>query len=145
MFGFQLDDADFFAFLFIGAQNFFREVGAHRVLRDDLRGHAKNIRRGAVIFHERDAEWSRVSPFAPAGETLQKKFKAAERGAAEAIDGLVVVAYCDDVFSFTGEEFEQAKLRDIGVLKFVDEDVSIFFSERARELRRWFREVRRLR
>ena len=60
LFVFQFDDANFFAFLFVGAQNFFREVGAHRVLRDHLRGHAKNIRRGAVIFDERDAEGSRV-------------------------------------------------------------------------------------
>ena len=129
-FGFQFDDADFFAFFLVRAQNFLGKVRAHCVLRDDLCRYAEDIRRRAVILHQRDAEFRRVLAFAPAGEAFQEKLEAAERSAAEAVDGLVIVADGHDVSFVAREEFQQAELRDVGVLKFVDEDIAVFFLER---------------
>src|SRR5579864_3480803 len=134
MFVFQFDDADFLAFLLVGAEHFLREVRAYGVLPDDLRGYAQDVRRGAVILDQRNAKLCRVLPFAPAGKALEKKFEAAERRAAEAVNGLVIVADGDDVLSVPCQQFEEPKLRDVGVLKFIDEDVAIFFLKRAPQL-----------
>ena len=54
---------------------------------------------------------------------------------------MVIVADGYDVFSISGQKFEEAKLRDVGVLKFVDQDVAVFFLERAAQLRVGFQEL----
>src|SRR5256884_6129781 len=48
----ELNDANLLAFRALGAQQFFGKIGAHGVLPDDLRGHAQNVRRRAVIRSE---------------------------------------------------------------------------------------------
>ncbi len=61
--------------------------------------------------------------------TPQKRFRkygeAAEGRAAEAVDRLIVVADGDDVAAFAGEQPEQFELGDVGILKFVHQDVAV--------------------
>src|SRR6267154_1013719 len=126
----EFGNADFLALLASGAEGFLRKVRADRVLRDDLRGDAENVRCGAVVFSEGNTERRRVLTGLPARKALEKKLKAAEGSAAKTIDGLVVVADGENVFAITGEEFEEAELGDVRVLKFVDEDVAEFVLQR---------------
>src|SRR5262249_37191938 len=58
-------------------------------------------------------------------ESLQKQLEAAERRSAKAVDRLVVVADRDDVARPGGQQLEQPQLRDVGILKFVDQDVPV--------------------
>src|SRR5712672_3995595 len=120
----QLDDANLLAFRLVGAENFLGKIRADRVLADDLGGDTQNIRSGAVIFSKADAEPSGVLTFAPACKAFQEQLKAAERSAAKAIDGLIVVAYGENVLGIIDQEFQKAELRDVGVLKFVDQNVT---------------------
>src|SRR5712672_2062480 len=129
----QLDDANFLAFGLVGAENFLGEVRADRVLADDLSGDAQNIRSGAIVFSEADAESRRVLPFAPAGKAFQEKLKAAERRAAKAVDRLIVVAYGENVLGIIDQEFQQAELRDVGILKFVNQNVAKAILQRGAE------------
>ena len=59
----------------------------------------------------------------------QRGVEAAEAGAAKTVDGLVVVAYDHNVARLGAEKFEQAELGDVGVLKFVDENVFVSLLE----------------
>src|SRR5712675_1261757 len=120
----QLDDANLLAFRLIGAENFLGEIRADRVLADDLGSDAQNIGGGAVIFSKADAELGGVLPFAPAGKAFQEQLKAAERRTAETIDGLIVVADRENILGIIDQQLQQSELRDVGVLKFVNENVA---------------------
>src|SRR5438876_5072355 len=142
-FVFEFGNADFLAFLKNGAEGFLREVGADRVLRDDLRGDAENIRRGAIVLREGNAERRGIFARLPARKTLEEKLKAAEGGAAETVDGLVVIADGENVLTIAGEEFEETELRDVGVLEFVDQNVAEFVLQRRSNGRIFFEQVDR--
>src|SRR6266404_6761115 len=129
----QLDDANFLAFRFVGAENFLGEVRADRVLADDLGGDTQNIRSGAVIFSKADAEPGGVLTFAPAGKAFQEQLKAAERRTAKAIDGLIIVADRENILGIIDQQLQQAELRDVGVLKFVNENVTKAILQRGAE------------
>src|SRR6266481_2503547 len=129
----QLDDANLLAFRLVGAENFLGKVRADRVLADDLGGDTQNIRSGAVIFSKADAEPSGVLTFAPACKAFQEQLKAAERSAAKAIDGLIVVAYGENVLGIIDQQLQQAQLGDVGVLKFVNENVTKAILQRGAE------------
>ena len=73
-------------------------------------------------------------------ETLEEEFEAAERGAAETVDGLIVVAHDNDVAGIVTEEVKQFELGDVGVLKFIDQDVFVAFAELTKALRIAFQE-----
>src|SRR5882724_8486816 len=139
----EFGNADFLAFLASGAEGYLREVRADRVLRDDLCGDAENVRRGAIVFREGNAERCRVFAGLPARKTLEEELKAAEGGAAKTVDGLVVVADGENVLAITGEEFEKAELGDVRILKFVDEDVAEFVLQRRSNGRIFFEQVDR--
>src|SRR5262249_39985151 len=76
---------------------------------------------------ERNTEGRGVLAGSPACKTFEKKLEAGEGSSPETVDGLIVVADRKDVFAITGEKFEQTELRDVRVLKLVNEDVAIFF------------------
>ncbi len=137
----EFGNANLLAFLASGAEGFLREVRADCVLRDDLRGDAEDVRCGAIVFRKGNAERSGIFTGLPARKTLEEKLKAAEGGAAKTVDGLVVVADCENVFAFAGQEFEEAELRDVRVLKFVDEDVAEFVLQRRPNGRIFFEQV----
>src|SRR5207302_11402461 len=124
-----------------GAAGVLREVGAERVLRDGLRGEAENVGRGEIVFREGNAKRRRVFAGLPARKTLEEKLKAAEGGATKTVDGLVVVTDGKNVFAIAGEEFEEAELGDVRVLKFVDEDVAEFVLQRGSNGRIFFEQV----
>src|SRR5882762_4237384 len=129
----QLDDANLLAFRLIGAENFLGEIRADRVLADDLGGDTQNIRGGAVILSKADAEPGGVLTFAPAGKALQEKLKASKRSAAKAVDGLIVVADRENILGIIDQKLQQAELRDVGVLKFVNENVAKAILQRGAE------------
>ncbi len=74
----------------------------------------------------------------PACEALKEKLEAAERGTAESVDGLIIVADNDDVAWFRAQEMQQFELRDVGVLEFIHEDVSESFLKLAAALGVYF-------
>src|SRR5712672_1919084 len=129
----QLDDANFLALGLVGAENFLGEIRADRVLADDLRSDAQDIRSGAVIFSQADTEPGGVLTFAPAGKAFQEQLKAAERSAAKAIDGLIVVADRENILGIIDQQLEQAQLCDVSVLKFVNENVTKAILQRGAE------------
>ena len=94
-------------------------------MADHLSGNAQDIGRGSVVVHHGDTIGCGVLAFLPTRKALEEKFEAAEGGATEAIDGLIVVANNDDVARFRAQEMQQFELRDIGVLKFIDQDVRV--------------------
>jgi len=102
----EFGDADALAFGVRRRENFVREVGADFVLSDDLGGNAEDVGSGAVILGEGDAIFRGVAASFPAGKAFEKEFEAAERGAAETVDGLIVVADGDDVARLGGEKVE---------------------------------------
>src|SRR6266404_2096272 len=130
----QFHNANLFAFRLVRAQHFLGEIGAHRVLPNDLRGYAQNIRGGAVIFRQAHPEFRGVLSFAPVGKAFEKELEAAEGGAAEAVDGLVVVAHGENIFRGVDQQFQQPQLRDVGVLKFVNQDVAIAVLQRGAQM-----------
>jgi len=88
-----------------------------------LRGDAQDVRRGAVVVHQRDTIRRGVLAFLPVGKALQEKFEAAKGRATEAVDGLIVVADHHDIPTLGGEQVQKFELSDVGVLKFVHQDV----------------------
>src|SRR5258705_11112561 len=129
----QLDDANLLAFRLIGAENFLGEIRADRVLADDLGGDTQNIGGGAVIFGQADAEPGGVLTFAPAGKAFQEQLKAAERSAAKTINGLIVVADRENILGIIDQQLKQAELGEVGVLKFVNENVTKAILQRGAE------------
>src|SRR5882762_7125633 len=129
----QLDDANLLAFRLVGAENFLGEIRADRVLADDLGGDTQNIGSGAVIFSKADAEPGGVLTFAPAGKTFQEELKASKRRAAKAVDGLIVVADRENILGIIDQQLQQAELRDVGVLKFVNENITKAILQRGAE------------
>ena len=57
LFAGEFDHSNLLAFGARGAQELFRKVRADRILPDDLRGHAQDVWRRAVILHQGDAEF----------------------------------------------------------------------------------------
>ena len=139
----ELNDANLLAFRALGAQQFFGKIGAHGVLPDDLRGHAQNVRRRAVILRQADAEFSRVAPGFPPREFLEKKLKTCERSAAKAVDGLVVVADRKNISRFARQQLQQPQLCDVGVLKLIHQNVPIALPQRFAERRIGFQQRHR--
>src|SRR6267378_8600130 len=129
----QLDDANLLAFRLIGAENFLGEIRADRVLADDLGGDTQNIGGGAVIFNKADAESGGVLTFAPTGKAFQEKLKASKRRSAKAVDGLIVVADRENILGIIDQQLQQAQLGDVGVLKFVNENVTKAILQRGAE------------
>src|SRR5258707_2654191 len=129
----QLDDANLLAFRLIGAENFLGKVRADRVLADDLGGDTQNIRSGAVIFSKADAEPGGVLTFAPACKAFQEQLEASKRRTAKAVDGLIVVADRENILGIIDQQLQQAELRDVGVLKFVNENVTKAILQRGAE------------
>src|SRR6266478_7843862 len=113
----ELHDANFLAFRFAGGKQFLGEIGADRVLANHLRRDAQNVGGGAIVLSEADAELRGILAFAPAGKAFQEKLEAAERSAAKAVDGLIIVADRENVFGIVDEQLEQTQLGDIGILK----------------------------
>ena len=66
---------------------------------------------------------------------LNENLEAAEGCATKTVDGLVVVADGDDISMAFGETPEEFELRDIRVLKFVDENISEAFAKFRGEFR----------
>ena len=106
----QFHDANLLAVLFVGLQHLLRKFRAHLIHGDDLSGHPQNIWRRAIIFRQRHAIGRRILPLFPSGKALQKQFEAAKRGAAEAVDGLIVVADHHDVARFRAQQMKQAQV-----------------------------------
>src|SRR6516164_7838536 len=121
--GFEFDDADSFAFGLVGFEDFLGEFGTALVHSDGLRGYAQDVGRRAVVFGESDAIGGRILSRLPAGEAFEEQLEAAERGAAKTVDGLIVVTDDDDAAGVAGQEMQQFELGDVGVLKFVHENV----------------------
>src|SRR6267154_4650048 len=129
----QLDDANLLAFRFVGAENFLGEIRADRVLPDDLGGDTQNIGSGAVIFSKADAEPGGILTFAPAGKAFQEQLKASKRRTAKAVDGLIVVADRENILGIIDQQLQQLELGDVGVLKFVNENVTKAILQRGAE------------
>ncbi len=96
--------------------------------------------RGAVILRERNEKLfgpraARSLLAANAAEAFEEDCEAAERSAAEAVNGLVVIAHNENVAMFAGEQPEQFELRNIRILKFVHQDVAILIAHAREELR----------
>ena len=128
----EFDDADFFAVGLVRQQLL---LGNERRVVDeagDLRGRAQNARRGAVIIHQRLDKARRAGGIAArnAGKALEEDREASKRGAAEPVDGLRAIAYGDHVAMVRRQFPEQLDLRDVGVLEFVHQNVSVARAQR---------------
>src|SRR5262249_672163 len=112
----EFGDADFFPFFAISAQGFLWKVGTDGVLRNDVGGGAEDVGSGTIVFRKGDAERRRSVARLPIREALEEKLEAAEGSTAEAVDGLIVVADGEEVFTLSGQKLEQTELRDVRVL-----------------------------
>ena len=128
----EFHDADFFALGIVGGQILRRQQGRRLVVQNHLARDAQYPPRRAVVFRERDEVLFQglVCPqsrgrLAGAAEFPEKNREAAEGRAAKPVDRLVMVADRDDIAVAAREQPEQLELRDIRVLKFVDEDVAV--------------------
>ncbi len=88
---------------------------AAEIVRDQLRGRAEDMARGAVILLQPD--------HMRAGEILLEAQDVVHFRAAPAVDGLVVVADATDVVVPLCEQPQPEILRDVRVLVLVHEDV----------------------
>ena len=69
-------------------------------------------------------------PRGNAGEALEENREASEGGAAEAVDGLSIVAYGDDAAMVPRQTPKKLDLRDVRVLEFVHQNVAVTLAER---------------
>ncbi len=106
-----------------GRKYLVREIRADFVLCDHLRGNAQDVRRRTIIFGQGYAKRGRILSRLPACEPFQKQFEASERSATKPVNGLIVVAHHHDVARLGGKQMQQLQLRDIGVLKFIHQNV----------------------
>ncbi len=138
--GGQLRDANPLAFRLGRLQHLFREIRADFILRNHLRGYSQNIRRRTVILRQRHAVGSGIRAGFPPRESFQKELEAAERRAAESVDGLIVVAHDQDVARFGREQMQQLQLRDVGILKFIHQDMFVAFLQFCAQARIFFQQ-----
>ncbi len=96
----------------VGVQRFAEPA---KIVRDQLRGRAENMARGAIILLQPD--------HMRAGEILLEAQDVVHLRAAPAVDGLVVVADAADVVVPLREQPQPEILRDVGVLVLVHQDV----------------------
>src|SRR3984957_18611997 len=125
----KFDHADFFAFPVFSGEGFGWEQGRFFVVLDDFTSDAQDALGGAVILGQRDQEFLRTRTkfsVGDAAKALQKYGETAEGRAAETIDGLIVVADRNDVAAVAGQQPKQFELGNIGVLKFVHQNVAVF-------------------
>ena len=121
----KLDNPDPFTFRFARMQDFFRKVRARFVMRNRLRRHTQNVGRRSVIFLQQDAQFCGVFALFPSRKPLQKQFEASERCAAKAVNCLIVVSHDHNVSWRSRDQLKQSQLRDVGILKFIHQDVPI--------------------
>src|SRR5882724_10972605 len=121
----QFHHANLFSFCPVRGEHFLRKIRARRVHSDHLARHPQDVRRRTVILRQAHAKRRRILAFAPSREALQKKLEAAEGCAPESVNGLVVVAYGKDIPAVVGQKLQQAQLRDVRVLEFVNQYVAI--------------------
>ena len=88
------------------------------VVFDDTVGGIQNIGGGTVVLFQTDG--------LGAGEHLFKVQNVFNRGAAEFVDGLVVVAHHADVVGAARQQTHQMELRNAGVLILVHDDIAEF-------------------
>src|SRR2546423_7670641 len=106
----ELDNANLFAFWLIGCQHLLRKVRADRVLPDNLRGHAQNIWSRPVILGKGYAELRGILALPPLRKPFDKQFETSEGSPPKTVDGLIVVAHCEDILGFVHQQFEQPQL-----------------------------------
>src|SRR5580704_9774927 len=125
----KFDHADFFAFPVFSGEGFGWEQGRFFVVLDDFTSDAQDALGGAVILGQRDQEFLRTRTkfsVGDAAKALQEYSETAEGRAAETIDGLIVVADRNDVAAVARKQPKQLELGNIGVLKFIHQNVAVF-------------------
>ncbi len=83
---------------------------------DDVVGRAQDGRGGAVVLLQLDDLELR--------KVLRQLLQIVQRGAAPAVDALVVVAHGGEARAFAHQEFQQLVLRGVGVLVFIDQHMA---------------------
>jgi len=124
----ELHHAHFFSFPILRFQLLQRKQRRLFVVANHGVGHVQNSFGGAVILRKRSEEFLRRSAhpgLANLAESLQEDREAAVGRSAKAINRLVVVAHRHDVAMVARQQPQQLDLRDVRVLEFVDQDVSI--------------------
>src|ERR1700739_1076100 len=116
------DDPHFFPVVPHRRQWEFWKIDRLFVVADRLARNVENPARGAVGKGERPQQLA-MGSVRTLRKTTQEQGEAAKRCAAEAVNGLTMVADHKQVRPFAAEQPEQFQLRDIGVLEFVDEDI----------------------
>src|SRR5580704_836522 len=110
-------------------QRVFGNVAWLFVVADHLSRDAQDSAGGTVIQSERPQQIPPRSSGAR-GEALQKNREAAERRAAKTVNGLAMVAHHNKVGPLASEQPEKFELRDVGVLKLVDQNVPVARAQR---------------
>ena len=87
-----------------------------RVVRDHRVGRAQDAAGGSVVLLERDHLQLRV--------VGRQALQVLDRGAAPAVDALVVVSHGREQPALAGEQLEQLVLQAVGVLVFVDQHIA---------------------
>ncbi|MCY1528504.1 hypothetical protein D9M68_636100 [compost metagenome] len=108
-----IDHAHRFAFAQVAPQRLGKQLG---VGADHVVGRAKNGAGGAVVLLQLDDLERRVVD--------RQLLQVVQRGAAPAVDRLVVVAHRRELAALAGQRLEHFVLRGVGVLVFVDQDVA---------------------
>ena len=112
-----LDHADRRTFRMLAPQLLGVQV---RVVGDQLVGGAQDALAAAVVLFQLD--------HAQAGPVLAELVDVFRIGAAPGVDRLVVVAHAGEVAALAGQRFQQAVLRVVGVLVFVDQQIAQAFA-----------------
>ena len=97
----------------VGPEGF---VLAGAVVFDDSVGGIQDVLGGAVILLEAD--------YHSVGIDFFKVQDIADVGAAEFIDGLIVISHNTEIFVSAGKKADQLKLGAVGILVFVDHDIA---------------------
>src|SRR5260370_24085169 len=118
------DDAHFLAIVPHWGQGILGKVRRLLVVADGLPGHAQNASGGAIVERER-AQQLTVRRRQSSSEALQKNRKAPERRPAKTVNRLAMIADHYQVGPLAAQQPKQFELRDVGVLKFVHEQVAV--------------------
>src|ERR1700694_4614765 len=110
-------------------QRVFRDIGRFFSVADHLSRNAQDSSGGAIVQGERPQQIL-ICRSGARSESLQKYREAYERRASKTVNGLAMVAHHDQVGALAAEQPEQFQLRDVGVLKLVDENVPVARAER---------------
>ena len=121
-----IDDELCFIIIVIGLINAYRFASASGgpqvftqavfVMRNNCVGSIQNIAVRAVVFFQFNDVFNMKVGF--------KIAHVADAGAAEAVDGLVVIAYRKHAVVFTGQQFQPQVLQAVGILKFVYQNIA---------------------